>query len=67
MVSWGKADDGGDSRAVQEQLKTVQQIQASFRLFAAILIDGSVITWGDAGYDGDSSAVQDQLRDVQQN
>ena len=39
---------GGDSSAVQDQLKIVQQIQASTNAFAAILGDGSVVTWGDA-------------------
>ena len=45
VATWGR--DGGDSSAVQEQLKNVQQIQASERAFAAILADGSVVTWGD--------------------
>ena len=48
---------GGDSSAVRDQLKGVQQIQATWRAFAAILADGSVLTWGDADYGGDSSAV----------
>ena len=61
---WGDAARGGDSSAVQEQLKNVQQIQASSGAFAAILGDGSVVTWGHADYGGDSSAVQDQLRNV---
>ena len=47
-------------------LKNVQQIQATYRSFAAILSDGSVVTWGDTGYGGDSSAVQDQLKNVLQ-
>ena len=46
VVSWGKADDGGDSSAVQDQLKNVLQIQASNGAFAAILGDGSLVTWG---------------------
>ena len=62
----GSCGHGGDSSAVQEQLRDVQQIQASTCAFAAILGDGSVVTWGDARSGGDSSAVQDQLRDVQQ-
>ena len=54
---------GGDSSAVRrDQLKGVQQIQATFFAFAAILADGSVVTWGDADDGGDSSAVQDQLK-----
>ena len=54
------ADFGGFSRAVQELLKNVQQIQASYSA------DGSVVTWGDARHGGDSSVVQDQLKNVQQ-
>ncbi|OLQ01444.1 E3 ubiquitin-protein ligase HERC2 [Symbiodinium microadriaticum] len=66
VVTWGNACYGSNSEDVQEQLKNVQQIQASGQAFAAILRDGSVVTWGHAGFGGDSSAVQDQLRDVQQ-
>ena len=43
-MTWGPAAHGGDSNAVQEQLKNVQQIQASHDVFAAILGDGSVVT-----------------------
>ena len=50
--------------AVQDRLKNVQQIQASFGAFAAILADGSVVTWGDAANGADSSAVQDLLKPV---
>ena len=66
VVTWGHAGFGGDSSAVQDQLRGVQQIQATDRAFAAILEDGSVVTWGDAYRGGDSSAVRDQLRGVQQ-
>ena len=66
MVAWGNRGCAGDSGAVQDQLKGVQQIQASWRAFAAILSDGSVVTWGDANYGGDSGAAQDQLKRVQQ-
>ena len=53
--------------AVQDQLKNVQQIQASrCGAFAAILADGSVVTLGSAQYGGNSSSVQDQLKNVQQ-
>ena len=41
VVSWGVAHWGGDSSAVQDQLRGVQQIQATDRAFAAILEDGS--------------------------
>ena len=51
---------------IRDQLKGVQQIQASYGAFAAILSGGSVITWGGALFGGDSSAVRDQLIGVQQ-
>ena len=66
VVTWGSASYGGDSSYVQDQLKNVQQIQASKGAFAAILGDGSVVTWGFPRHGGDSSPVQDQLKDVQQ-
>ena len=66
IVTWGEEDHGGDSSAVPDQLKGVQQIQATEQAFAAILEDGDVVTWGNADYAGDSSAVRDQLRGVQQ-
>ena len=66
VITWGLAAYGGDSSSVQEQLKNVQQIQATSCAFAAILGDGSVITWGSARNGGDSSSVQEQLKNVQQ-
>ena len=66
IVTWGSADAGGDSSAVQHQLKSVQQIQSSQAAFAAILGDGSVVTWGSADAGGDSTAVQHELKKVQQ-
>ena len=66
VVTWGHAVWGGDSSAVQDELKNVQQTQASSGAFAAILGDGSVLAWGDANFGGDNSAVQDQLTNVQQ-
>ena len=63
-MTWGDAEHGGDSSAVQDQLKDVQQIQASDMAFAAILHDGSVVSWGDADYVRDSNA-QGQLKTVQ--
>ena len=65
VVTWGKPY-GRDSFEVKDQLKGVQQVQASSGAFAAILADGSVVTWGDPDCGGDSSEVQDQLKDVQQ-
>ncbi|OLP96043.1 hypothetical protein AK812_SmicGene21767 [Symbiodinium microadriaticum] len=65
VVTRGDASCGGDSRAVQDQLKNVQQVQASYFAFAAILGDGSLVTWGKDRDGGDSRAVQDQLKNVQ--
>eukprot|EP00435_Cladocopium_sp_Y103_P013691 s2276_g3.t1 len=64
VVTWGNAIDGGDSSAVQDELKDVNQIQSSLHAFAAIRSDGSVVTWGKSDDGGNSSAVQHQLRDV---
>ena len=61
-MTWGDDGRGGNSRAVQGQLKDVQQIQASPFAFAAILGNGTVVTWGDS----DSSLVQNELQGVQQ-
>ena len=66
VVTWGAADGGGDSSAVQDQLRNVQQVNATRAAFAAILGDGSVVTWGDFTEGGDSNGVKDQLKTVQQ-
>ena len=66
ITTWGVAEYGGDSSAVQEHLNCVQQIQGTNGAFAAILEDGSVVTWGNAPCGGDSLAVQDQLTGVQE-
>ena len=63
---WGNSLFLGDGSGVQDQLKNVQQIQASGRAFAAILGDGSVVTRGGADFGGDSSGVRDQLTNLQQ-
>lgn len=57
---------GGDSSAVQDQLRSVQEIQATGTAFAAILADRSVVAWSNPQSGGDSSEVQDQLRNVRQ-
>ena len=64
-MTWGHPDYGGDSSAVQKQLRNVQHIEASARAFAAVLGDGSGVTWGDRYSGGDSSAVQGPLLNVQ--
>ena len=43
VVSWGRRSSiGGDSSQVQEQLRSVQHIQANGGAFAAILESGSL-------------------------
>ena len=66
VLTWGNPRFGGDSSAVQHQLKNVQHVQATSEAFVAILEDGSCVAWGDLRGGGDSSAVQGQLRNVQQ-
>ena len=65
-MSWGGSHFGGSSSAVRGELVQVQQIQATNGAFAALLLDGSVVTWGDALRGGDSRTVQDQLKGVRQ-
>ena len=65
-MTWGNPDFGGDSSGVKDQLKGVHQVHATFRAFAAILEDGSVVTWSNPDCGGDSSGVKDQLKGVQQ-
>ncbi|CAE7725043.1 HERC1, partial [Symbiodinium sp. KB8] len=66
VVTWGCAAYGGDSHAVQAQLRSVQQIEATVGAFAAQREDGSVITWGHRAFGGDSGSVQHLLKDVRQ-
>ena len=45
---------GGDSDAVQEDLDSgVDTVYSTLRAFAALKVNGSVVTWGDAQYGGD--------------
>ena len=46
VVSWGNADFGGDSRAVQDQLKNVQQILGSPVVPFPFFVMGSLIKKG---------------------
>ena len=63
---------GLSSHGDMKALATVVSYKDSSRtckistVFAAILVDGSVVAWGDAECGGDSSAVKDQLNHVQQ-
>ncbi|CAL1162705.1 unnamed protein product, partial [Cladocopium goreaui] len=54
MVTWGHAVNGGDSSAIQDQLRNlnVKQVQATRTAFAAILEGGRVVAWGDPEYGG---------------
>jgi hypothetical protein len=61
VVTWGWPEAGGDSSSVQDQLRSVLQIQATDCAFAAILKEGSVVAWGNRLWGGDDSQVRDQL------
>jgi hypothetical protein len=56
--AWGDPGYGGDGSAVQDQLKDVQQIQATDAAFAAISADGTVGTWGLPNDGGDSMSLE---------
>ena len=57
IVTWGRADNGGDSSPVQEQLSNVQHIQATDGDFAAILESGADVTW--VGQTGTKSVLKE--------
>ena len=57
-------DSGGDSIAVQGQLKHVQQLQGTGSSFVAILDDGSFVSWGGADGGSDPVPFPEQLKAV---
>ena len=63
--TWGSAYSGGDSSAVQADLKDqdVQKIYSTNNAFAALLGNGRVVTWGYVRLGGYNSAAQGELRD----
>ena len=76
VVTWGLASGGGDSRAAKEKLDgtidvtTIVSVDdgvvngrtlSTSSAFAALRIDGSVVTWGASNVGGDSSAVASQI------
>lgn len=52
---------GGDSSGVHEQLRHVQQIYSAGYAFAAVRLDGSIVTWGAPAYGGDYSLAGEDL------
>eukprot|EP00913_Durusdinium_trenchii_P017391 g16349.t1 len=65
VVSWGSRRLGGDSSRVQQELRDVEQIQASGGAFAAIRADGQVITWGDSSMGGKTGWLENAVRESQ--
>lgn len=76
VITWGGASGGGDSSAVSAKLDgtidvtTIVSVDngiingrtlTSSSAFAALRVDGSVVTWGDASVGGDSSLVALQI------
>ncbi len=61
VVTWGDAENGGDSSAVSGQLAGVVRITPNAFAFAALRADGSVVTWGNASLGGNSAPVAGAL------
>ena len=66
VVTWGDVGYGGDSSAVQSELKDVETIYSTlgsrqFGAFAAKLANGRVVTWGYAGSGGDLSGLENMF------
>lgn len=65
VITWGEAENGGDSSAVSDKLTDVVSVLPNEGgAFAALKQNGTVVTWGQAQYGGDSSEVQDRLNNV---
>jgi len=64
FVTWGYADRGGNSVAVQDRLNDIKMIYSTHSAFAALKKDGSVVTWGDPRDGGNSDGVQNRLNDI---
>ena len=62
VVTWGEAESGGTSAAVQHQLREIQQIHVAVHAFAACRLDGSVVTWGDPRCGGNMAASARKLQ-----
>ena len=63
VVTWGPSTKGGDSSSVSSQLSSgVTEIFSTGSAFAALKVDGSVVTWGNNQVGGSvSSSVSAQL------
>ena len=46
-------------RIGKDQLTDIVDVQTTYRAFAALKQDGTVVTWGDKSYGGDTSKLQD--------
>ncbi|CAE7895960.1 HERC2, partial [Symbiodinium microadriaticum] len=55
-----------DHGPVDGQLRDLRSVRASATAFAALRLDGRVVSWGDAGHGGDCSEVEDQLHEIQE-
>merc|ERR1711972_81984 len=64
VVTWGPQMQGGDSRAVADQLSDgVVSIAATAAAFAAMKETGAVVTWGDSSNGGCAAHVSNDLSD----
>ena len=64
VVTWGRAEYGGDS-SVSRQLTYVIKIYSNSHAFAAVTVNNGVVTWGDPDYGGFiSSSMKNQLDNI---
>eukprot|EP00754_Rhynchopus_humris_P024814 Rhum_TRINITY_DN14916_c1_g1::Rhum_TRINITY_DN14916_c1_g1_i1::g.128410::m.128410 len=61
VVTWGVANQGGDSVAVAASLAGVVSISSTYSSFAALTYTGNVVTWGAADTGGQSTTVAQVL------
>ncbi len=62
LVSWGRADYGGDVGSVGNTLQSgVSKVFGNDDAFAVVKTDGSVVAWGSRINGGDSSSLTEEL------
>jgi hypothetical protein len=52
VVTWGTAENGGDSSAAQANLQDIVRVVGNGRAFAALTATGGVVSWGKGSYGG---------------
>jgi hypothetical protein len=64
VITWGRADIGGDSTTIKHKLVNIEFLYSNKSGFSALSHEGKVVTWGHWSLVDDSAKVQDQLVNI---